>query len=317
LDGDLPAEIKPNSHELFFCVDLPCLWEWQFSRGLIRRLLHAGRADVIRQLILFLCIAMGIALDATATSCAPFKHRYFILCDGAGCRGAFSSIEISAFGACGRRPVVDSINREIGSFLGKIVMEARPANSSGLYMITLSSRFWGRANPNTPAGLSEVLDESLLRYDGRDKLDFASMPPSKIVELFNKHHGAHWLVHVTSDPTPQAVEAKRSDFEAEAIKEHAISIMLAIAYWLSFLVALLALIQSVHLYFLRLYDAGARKSSTALLTPVMIQLAILVVGIVPVFVAPSGLWPGTLLVPAAIVIMFAEGWAKFWRRRSS
>ena len=268
----------------------------------------------MNRVLLFLFFAFGLTLDAAATSCTPFEHRYFVLCDATGCRGAFGVMEVPSFGTCSRRPVVDDLDRRVGDFLSKVVLDARAPEAHGLYLIKLSARWWNADNPGTFEGVTEILGQLLHRDGSEWKVTFSAMSISEIVAQLNERQSREWLKQVGTDPSLEAVEVERSTFEALAIKAQVKNIILAVAYWLSSLIALLVFVHSVHVYFSRLYDLRYPKRRFALILPLAIQIAIGGIGGVVTFLYPFEFWFGALLIPAAVVILLAEGWARFQRK---
>jgi hypothetical protein len=268
-----------------------------------------GTANFMKIVLAWLLVLGGIG-EAAATSCTAYTQRYFIVCDAGGCKAAFSVREIASFGACSRRQVVEDADPQVSAYLGKLATEIYPSDARGLFLLKLSSQYWGAPKPNKFDRLMDELQESLPLTSDFEQCKPRDMSVAQIGGLLTEKDAKVSLLLVTDAFSPRAVEAKRADFEAE--EKHGLlqSILLSVLYWGSSIIALLALIHSVHLFFVRLYDKH-RKGSFALWIPVATQLAIAAVGVVAAMLSPSDFWMGSLLVPAAVVILLCEGWARF------
>lgn len=265
--------------------------------------------------ILTLCLALGISSGVYATSCVPLESRYFVLCDGNSCKGSFSVHDVAASSTCSRRPVVGDLGPSAGTYLSKLVMAASEPNPRGLYMVKLPFRYWHDLKPNTDEGIIEIIDESLLRVD-RTAQGVRTMDMAEVAKLLSKRFNGQWITLVEVESSVQSVAKKRAAFETDALKEKVKSTLFWMASWLTALLALLALVHSVHMYFSRLYSGSSEKGRFALLTPLSIQFAIASIGVAVAFSMPFvDFWPGILLVPAVIPILLAEGWARFLNRR--
>lgn len=126
----------------------------------------------------------------------------------------------------------------------------------------------------------------------------------------DEHYGPSWLTRETAYGSEEARRALRD----EASRELSVDVVSWIVYWSSFVAVLLWFIHSVHTYFLRLYEP-AGTGPRRLASPLLAQLVIGVLGVVPLFLDRVEFWPGTLLIPVVIVTFLVEGWARYRRRR--
>jgi hypothetical protein len=111
-----------------------------------------------------------------------------------------------------------------------------------------------------------------------------------------------------------AATIKRKHDEKTATRELLENTLLWTAYWLSFVVATLAFIHSVHLYFARLHARSASASKWRFAMPLAIQVTVALLGGITLFGGPFDFWPGSLLLPAAITVLLAETWARYRSR---
>ena len=227
-------------------------------------------------------------------------------CDAQRCTGEFRVEEIAAFDTCGRRPVVKSIDPQVADFLATLVGSPTP----GVYTIKLPDRYW-RAEVDD-GGLVALLDrmkDRLVSYESRERVDLGSVGPAELRQLVEKHLDVEWLIKETEHQS--VLEARRA-WESEARRAHALDILLWIAYWASFVAALSWLVHSIHVFFSRLYHVPA-KSLAGFASPCLAQIVIGAVGVAAAIFMPFTFWPGTLLVPVVVVVLLAEGWARFRR----
>lgn len=262
------------------------------------------------RIILALMLLLGATSTASATSCTPFTQRYFILCDTGGCRAAFSVNQVSGFEACDRRPVVEVMDRQVGEFVSNIVAAMRAPETNGLYQLTMSAPYWSERGQSKYDRLMAQLQQALPSNEGGACCKVRELPVAEIAARLKKAETAGILVHMSKDTTAQGVDARREAFEAEEFQESMQSILLSVTYWGSAVVVLLALVQSVYLFFQRTYRPGPGKRWVALLVPLAIQLAVGVVG-VGVAMSMHNFWPGSLLVPAVVLVLLCEGWTSF------
>jgi hypothetical protein len=267
------------------------------------------RSTSFIKIVLAWYLVLGGIGEAAATSCTDYSQRYFILCDASGCKAAFSVREVPSFGACSRRQIVEEADAQVSAYLGKLATEIYPSDARGLYLLKLSSQYWGAPKPDKFDRLMDELQESLPLTSDSEQCKPREMSVAQIGSLLTKKDAKVSLLLATEAFTPQAVAAKRAVFEAEETYGLLQSILPAVLYWGSSMIALLALIHSVHLFFVRLHDKH-RKGSPALWIPVATQLAIAAVGVGAALLYPIGFWMGSLLVPAAVVILLCEGWAR-------
>ncbi len=271
--------------------------------------------QMMRRVILALCLTAGANLDAAATSCMPLEHRYFVVCDGQSCRTAFSVLEVAGFSKCSRRPVIANPDTQVDAFLGLLVKEVRKSEARGIFEIKFDGGYWDAATPDTPEIFFKLLKGSVQIDEKLKCSDIRVMPLGELIPQLNEQRGESWLVQRAEGTSVKEIAALRAGFETKALQQKIIGIAGVSVNWLSSLLALLALIYSVPLYFSALYGTSQQKRRAALLTPVAIQLAVGALGVGAALVYPFDVWPGTLLVPAALVILLAEAWAKFRLRR--
>jgi hypothetical protein len=286
-----------------------CLFRFWFS---------VARQRTTRTVILALCLTAGANLEASATSCGPMEQRYFMVCDGQGCRTAFSVLWVEGFSRlCSARPVVADPDTQVSAFLGALVQAAHKPEVRGLFEIKLSTRYWARSTLESPDGFFESLKNSVHLDEQWKCSDIRLMPLSELIPQLKEQHGESWLVQRVEGTSAKEIAALRADFETEALQQQLIGIAGVSVNWLSSLLALLALIYSVPLYFSALYGASQPKRRAALLTPVAIQSAVGALGVGAALLYPFDFWPGTLLVPAALVILLTEAWAKLSLRHQA
>lgn len=261
--------------------------------------------------ILFsLILVLGLTGTASATSCMPFTQRYFVLCNTSGCHAAFSVNQVSGFQMCDRRPVVEVVDRQVGEFISKIVTEMRSPGANGLYQLTMSAPYWSEAGQSKYERLMEQLQQAIPRDESGARCKVGELSAAEIAVQLKKSETDGILVHVSKDETSQGVDARRQAFEADEFQGKLKSVLFGVTYWGSAVVALLALVQSVYLYFQRTYRPSQGKRWVALLVPVAIQLAVGGIGI-GVAMSMHDLWPGSLLVPAVVLVLLCEGWTSF------
>jgi hypothetical protein len=259
------------------------------------------------RIILSLLLVVGFTGAASATSCTALSQSYFVRCDASGCHEVFSVIEVPAFRTCSRRPVVEEVDKQVGEFIGKIVMGIHTHEARGLYEVRLPVHYWGTPNPNKFERLMEQLEEALPSNASGDRCKVRELSSTEIAGQLKKTDLRDILVQVTKDATVQSADAKRTVFEALAFKEKIQSVLFGGAFWGSSLFALFALVHSVHVYFLRIYRPSPGRSRVTLLVPVGTQLGIGSIGVAAAIVMLD-FWPGSFLVPAVALILLCEGW---------
>jgi hypothetical protein len=268
------------------------------------------------KIFLTIFLALGLVGPALATSCTPFKHDYFVRCDVKGCEAAFGVKEVSAFKACERRPVVERIDPRVGAYIIKLVVEMHTASARGQYRLSLVGERWRPPNPDPFEGFLEELEGTLPRDGNGDACKVQEMPTSEIASLLRKQDARNVLTQISKDDSAQGAAALRDALESEALSQHAWSIARQVGYWTSSVLVLFVLIHSMHVFFVRLYRPKPHDRKMAMLWPVGLQLGVLGVGVGVAVSTPNDLWPGTLLVPAAVLILLGEGWAKLLVARS-
>lgn len=258
---------------------------------------------IVAAVLLILCAAC-----AHATSCTPRDVRYVFSCDGQRCTGAFRVDEVAAFGSCSRRPLVQDIDPKLAEFLAPLVGPAKP----GVYTITLPDQYWrAEADDGSLEALLDRLNDRAVEHGDRGRVDWRALNPTELRQAVEKRYGSEWLSQDTAHGTaPQA----RHGWESAAWRAQALAVSQWAAYWASFAAALVWLVHSIHAFFFRLYRAPA-QGLRRFAAPWTAQLVIGAVGVGAAVLMPFEIWPGTLLVPVVVVVLLAEGWACFRRRR--
>jgi hypothetical protein len=260
-------------------------------------------------------IALVLGVFATwqsvsATSCVRREDRYFLVCREGTCESAFRVAQVNAFGTCARRSKVMETEVAAGQFLVPLLQQARP-HANGLFALNFSTQWWHGDDENAFRTLKYNLDLLLPREDQEQARSIVSMPPIEAVKLLDHALRSAWIVQVSVDPSPETLQGEKKQLEHKANLEHWRSLMRAIGWWSSFLIVLAALVHSIHLFFFRLHSRTLPPRRWALLVPVATQASIGGAGVAAFFVAPFEFWPGSVLIPAVVVILLAEGWAKF------
>lgn len=216
--------------------------------------------------------------DAAAFSCSPFQSRYVFQCDAERCTGLFNVRDAPGSGTCTRRPVVEAIDARVATQATRLVEAARPGAAPGLYELKMSKSYWsGEA--------------------GDPRAWFDADARSAVTLL-----GA--------DASPDRIAALRRDYEAAEKTAFWHATLVSIAFWVSSIIALLALMFSVYMYFRRL------RGRASLWMPVALQLLVAGIGVAMALMSLFGpFWPGVLLVPAVPVILAVEGVALLLRKR--
>lgn len=211
--------------------------------------------------------------------------------------------------------MVETVDQQVGELIGKIVTEMRAPEANGLYQLTMSAPYWSEAGQSKYERLMEQLQQALPSNESGARCKVHELSAAEIGAELKKSETVGLLMHVSKDATAQAVDARRQAFEAEEFQGKLESTLYGIAYWGSSVVVLLALVQSVYLYFQRTYRPGAGKRWVALLVPVAVQLAVGGIGL-GVAMSRHDFWPGSFLVPAVVLVLLCEGWTSFrvWRK---
>jgi hypothetical protein len=246
------------------------------------------------------------ASPADATSCGAVHEKYVFSCEAQRCVAGFRIGRTPAFGVCSRRPFVEDIDPEVADFLAPLI----EAPEDGLYTIGIWSSYWrGGRNDGTLASLiAAVVNDNILSLEERGRTDLRNLEPTELRQRLDKYYGPSWLERDTAHGDVQAARRAAQD---EARRQLAIEVASRVVYWVSFVAVLLWFIHSVHTYFRRLYgSAGTGR----LASPVLAQLVIVGLGIVPLVEDWIPFWPGTMLIPTVVVTWMAEGWARFRRR---
>jgi hypothetical protein len=240
---------------------------------------------MLSRLAVLLVLCVGILADAAALSCANIENHYIFQCDSERCHAAFSVRDAHGSRACSRRPQVEAIDPRVVLRATQLVDAVRPPGAGGLYKLTRTKRYW--------AG------------DEDDPLVWFRDDTSSAVTLLQ------------ADASPEVLASQRAQYASAERWAYWKSILFSSAFWSSAVIALLAFIASVQMYFARLYSTQAPRKLSGLLVPVAIQLAVGCAGLVIALFGLTGLfWPGLILLPAVPVILVSEGWALFLKRRA-
>jgi hypothetical protein len=194
------------------------------------------------------------------------------------------------------------------------LLERAKPHATGLFELKFLNMYWYQDDEDAFKTLTKNLDATVSARSQKQPRSVAPMPPDEVAQLLNDAYGSGWIARISSDPSSETVQAEKHRLEGIAQQECWRSALRWTAYWASFLVALAALVHSIHLFFFRLYCSHAAKRSCPLLVPVGIQVFIAVLGIGSFAVIPFG-WPGIVLLPAIATILFAETWAWFRKGR--
>lgn len=256
--------------------------------------------------VVFALVLLLPPTAAEARSCAPVRDRYVLACEN-GCHEGFRIADVQAFSYCRRRPEIQELDRTTAMLLARLM----PPQSRGIYTVDLPVDWISTFDDHASASLSTRLEwvSGLGRaLKGEDPINVA---PEHLRELLTQVVGPRWLVR---SPDGTTLAAVRSGFEREARREWLVDHAKRSGFWLSFLIACLVLVRSVHVYFLRLYRTDRARGS--LLEPIVMQLLVGAAGVFAVWFEPFTFWPGTALVPAVVVLLPAQAWARLRRPRA-
>lgn len=195
--------------------------------------------QMMRRVILALCLTAGANLDAAATSCMPLEHRYFVVCDGQSCRTAFSVLEVAGFSKCSRRPVIANPDTQVDAFLGLLVKEVRKSEARGIFEIKFDGGYWDAATPDTPASFFKLLKGSVQIDEKLKCSDIRVMPLGELIPQLNEQRGESWLVQRAEGTSVKEIAALRAGFETKALQQKIIGIAGVSVNWLSSRAALL------------------------------------------------------------------------------
>lgn len=265
------------------------------------------------RILLSLLLVVGVAGNATATSCMPNTHSYYARCDGNGCQGVYAVVEVDEPRVCGRRPVVEDIDPQVGDFVSKLVVEMQP-QAHGLYQLSLSHRYWHAQKSGKYERFLEALEDTLPLSSNGEACKARELTVAETAKQLAAAEHRGKLVKVTDDATVQGANTKRKALEKDAFREHLESILYSVVFWGGSLIALLVLTHSVHQFYDRLHKP-VLEEGRSLLLPLGLQLALGAIGVAAAVLAPLDFWPELLLVPAVILVLLAEGWASWLVRR--
>jgi hypothetical protein len=234
------------------------------------------RPSIYSRLGVLLALCLGFLCDAAALSCSPIKTRYIFQCDTEHCSAAFSVRDVHTSGACSRRPQVEVIGPGVVVQAAGLVDAVRPPAARGLYELTMAKPYW-TGDENDP-------------------------------HAWFKDNAISAVTLLQDDASAEAVAGLRRTYESDARAAYWKSILFSCVFWSSAVIALLALIASVRMFFARLHSTPRKLRH--LLAPMGIQLVVLLAGMMMALFAMTGLfWPGLLLVPVVPVILACEGGA--------
>lgn len=263
-----------------------------------------------RLLIAALCGLYLLLAPATAqaTTCRPYDDRYFLSCDKGVCQAAFRVAEVEGFGTCSRRPAVEDVDPKVGAYLVSLLLASAGSGADGVYELRFPISIWWRRDSGRWEDFKTGLDGSLRYEEGPHCV--GDLKPAEMSALLDKKHPG-WLTH-RADMAPGGLPALRRSLERDALMQHLLVVLAWVAYWSSSLLALLALVHSVQLYFSRLYADVEPPKLRRLAGPLGMQLGLALLGAAALFAIPIYMfWAGSLLVPTIVVILLAEGWARF------
>jgi hypothetical protein len=265
-----------------------------------------------------LLVAVSLLLTVSksaAMSCAPspYEERYFLSCANSACQAAFHVTTTEGFGHCSRRPVVEDVDPQVAAYLASLLAASGGTAPDGIYELRFPGRYWWRRSGTAWEDFKENLD-SALRYEQRLHC-VGPAKPDEVVQLMNKQHPG-WLLR-RPDLTAASLRTEREALERDATLQHVLTVLAWFANWASALLALLALVHSVHLYFSRLYAQPGPPPLRRLAAPLVIQGLICLAGVAGIPLALGFVWPAIVLLPAIVVLLLAEGWARFRRKRTA
>lgn len=271
-----------------------------------------SRPSILWSAVAALLLGLGTSGTASASSCRPYSERYFMLCREGACEGAFRVSEVPAFGSCGRRTDVATVDVATTRFLAPVLEHARP-QGNGLFELGLPLHRPRAEQPLVAALTHELALRQLTKSENGKIIDVASASPGDVASLMARAYGPHWIAQVSAETSDEAVQAAKRKLEQAAKQDRWRDLSHWAAFWGSFLIVLSIFVHSIHLFFLRLHRHARDRRRRSLWTPLLMQAGVGTVGIcVPVFTRFE-LWPGVLLLPAVATILLAEAWA--WLRR--
>lgn len=255
------------------------------------------------------------AHKSAAMSCAPapFEERYVLSCANSTCQAAFHVTTTEGFATCSRRPVVENVDPQVAAYLASLVSASNANPPAGVYDLRFPGRYWWRHSSTTWEDFKENLDGALRYNDGPHCVGTAK--PDEVVQLLNKQHPG-WLLR-RPDATAASLGAERTALEQNATLQHVLAVLASIANWVTALFALLALVHSVHLYFSRLHAQIGPPPLRRLAWPLSVQILICLAALAGLPLSFNFIWPGVVLLPAVVVLLLAEGWARFRHKRNT
>lgn len=255
-----------------------------------------------------------VAQFALASSCRPWPDRYFVSCRDGTCAAELHVTYTGAVGGCERRSRVLEVDDDIGKFIVPIVEAASPP-PQGLYELRFRNPYWFKGENVSFAALLRNLDQDNPNRADPDGASIALLSPTAARERLDRTYGNKWLTKVSGDSSAEGVAEQRVQLERIARNEHLLSVALLASRWGGSLVALILLIYSIHLFFLRLH-AEHGKRWRSLLIPVGMQVAIGAACVSSIWLADDP-WPGVVLIPALATVLLAQGLAVVLRRYAS
>jgi hypothetical protein len=246
-------------------------------------------------------LAMVASSDARASSCGPRFATYYVECRSGQCEAEFRTLYTRAFGSCGKRLVVENVEADADAFLTSLVAAASPDNT-GLWQVRLPLL---TLDP-TDSGI-QAIKEELGQH-------ITSEPPSSIsagdwLDLLDHWDRARWLVRVSSDASSATVAGARREAEGIARWEWWSKFADASFYWLSALVALVALVRTTRRFFFHLHNSSSDGRRRRLWACVLGQAAILGGCIAIAGAYRFDVWLGLLLVPGILLLWLVQAWA--------
>jgi len=215
---------------------------------------------------------------------------------------------------CSRRPVVLPVDARVDAFVSAMVLGLHTPAARGIYQLKLDLPFWSTKSADQLKVFQEELRWTIPDDHAGEQCNVAEMPPTQIAALLNKPGRAPMLTKNAVEASPGTVKSMRDGFESESRIAYLKELLSAAVSWGAALVALVALVYAVHMFYSRLYATTPGRQTLSLLGPMMVQVLIggAGIGVGVTMVIDSSLWPGIFLVPAVGVILLCECWS--WLR---
>ncbi len=256
--------------------------------------------------ILFVTCLFALPGSASGSSCRELSNRYYLSCTDGVCTPAFSIIDVSSFGTCGRRLTVNSIEPNDADFLSGLIKSRSMPVSDGVAIATFANRYWGEeAN-----GLEDMLwNEFKYKLAQKEKPDESSVRPNEFARLIMPYLPDNWINENVAGISN--IGAVKRRYEREARWALLVNLFKYSLYWGGTGLALLLYLHSVHVYFFRLYNAEARAKKKWAVYPLAMQFAIAAIAIAGLLSIYS-LWIGSILLPAVVCTLLVAAYS-WWK----